>query len=240
MNTHTATTSPQIYARLAGFLYLLVVPLGIFGVFYVFPSLIVPGDAAATAQNLLTGEALFRLGIVSDMLATITMLLVVLVLRQLLKAVNQPVALLMVMLVIVGAAIALLNKVNQFAALLLLSSADYLAVFTPAQLQALAYLFLRLGSQGSTIAFVFWGLWLFPLGYLVFRSGFLPRILGLLLMVACVGYLIDCFASFLGYRVSIGMYAAGGEVLFILWLLIRGVNVAAWHNRVLAAQEGVR
>lgn len=237
MSTHTATTSPQVYARVAGFLYLLVVPLGIFGVIYVFPSLIVPGNAAATAQNLLTGEALFRLGIVSDMLAAINMLLVVLVLRQLLKPVNQPVALLMVMLVSVGAAIALLNKVNQFAALLLLNGAEYLAVFSPAQLQALAYLFLRLGSQGSTIAFVFWGLWLLPLGYLVFRSGFLPRILGLLLMFACFGYLIDCFATFLGYRVSVGMYAAGGEVLFILWLLIRGVNVEAWQNRVLASQE---
>jgi hypothetical protein len=225
MTTRTAETSPFLIARVAGFLYLLVIPLGIFGALYVPSKLIVPGNAAATARNLVASESLFRLGIVSDLLAPIVLILVVLALYQLLKPVNKTMALLMVMFVLVGAPMSMLNKLNQFAAIQLLSGADYLAVFTQEQLQALALLFLRLHNQASTIGFIFWGLWLFPLGYLVFKSGFFPRILGILLMIACVGYLTDSFATFLGYTVNVGVFAALGEVLFILWLLIKGLNV---------------
>lgn len=233
MTTRIAETSPFQIARVAGFLYLLVIPLGIFGALYVPSNLIVPGNAAATARNLVASESLFRLGIVSDLLAPIILILVVLALYQLLKPVNKTMALLMVMFVLVGAPMSMFNKLNQFAALQLLSGADYLTVFTPEQLQALALLFLRLHNQGSTIAFIFWGLWLFPLGYLVFKSGFFPRILGVLLMIACFGYLTDSFATFLGYTVNVGMFAALGEVLFILWLLIKGINVEQWKKRVL-------
>jgi hypothetical protein len=168
---------------------------------------------------------------VSDLLAALIMLFVVLVLYRLLKPVNSNVALLMLSLVLIAVSIAMLNKLNQFAALLLLSGADYLTAFTTDQLQTLAFLFLRLHSRGGNIAFIFWGLWLFPLGYLVFKSGFLPRILGILLMVACFGYVINSFAIFLGYTVNVGMFAALGEVLFILWLLIKGVNVEQWKKR---------
>ena len=222
-------------AKLAGFLYLLVIPLGIFGGLFVSSRLIVSGDAATTASNIIASESLFRLGIVSDLLAPIDMLLVGLVLYKLLKPVNKNIALLMVLFVLAGTSIAMLNKLNQFAALQLLTDADYLTGFTTEQLQALAFLFLRLHSRGSSIAFIFWGLWLFPLGYLVFQSGFLPKILGVLLMIACIGYLIDSFATFLGYDVSIGLFAAWGEILFILWLLIKGVNVEQWEQRALAS-----
>ena len=217
-------------ARLAGFLYLLVVPLGIFGSLYVPSRLIVSGDAAATANNLMASESLFRLGIVSDMLAPLVLIFVVLLLYKILKPVNKTMAWLMVIFLLLGASIATLNKLNQFAALQLLSGADYLKVFTTEQLQALALLFLRFHSRGGTIAAVFWGLWLFPMGYLVFKSGFFPKILGVLLMIACFGYLISSFATFLGYTVSIGLFAALGEVLFILWLLIKGVNVEKWEK----------
>ena len=233
MTTQTAETSPLMVARLAGFLYLLVIPLGIFGGLYVSSRVIVAGDAARTASNIIASESLFRLGIVSDLLAALMMLLVVLVLYPLLKPVNRNLALLMVTFVSVGTAISMLNKLNQFAALFLLSSSDYLTVFTADQLQALALLFLRLHSRGGTIAFIFWGLWLFPLGYLVFKSGFLPRILGVLLMIACFDYVINSFATILGYTVNIGRFAALGEVLFILWLLIKGVNVEQWKKRAL-------
>ncbi len=233
MTTHTAKTSPLTIARLAGFLYLLVVPLGIFGGLYVSSRLIVSGDAATTANNIIGSELLFRFGMLSDLLAALLMLLVVLVLYPLLKPVNRNVALLMVSFVLVGTAIATLNKLNQFAALFLLSGSDYLTVFTADQLQALALLFLRLHSRGGTIAFIFWGLWLFPLGYLVFKSGFLPRILGVLLMISCFGYVINSFATILGYTVNVGRFAALGEVLFILWLLIKGVNVEQWKKRAL-------
>lgn len=233
MTTRTAETSHLIYARVAGFLYLLTIPLGIFGALYVPSRLIVPGDAAATANKLMASESLFRLGIMSDLLAPIVLIFVVLVLYRLLKPVSKNMALLMVTFLLASVPIAMLNKLNQFAALLLLSGADYLTVFTTEQLQALALLFLRLHGQGSTIAFIFWGLWLFPLGYLVFRSGFLPRILGVLLMISCVGYLIDSFATFLGYRVSISLFTAWGELLFILWLLFKGENAEQWEKRAL-------
>jgi hypothetical protein len=219
-------------ARIAGLLYLMNVPLGIFGTLYVSSRLIVSGDAATTAKNLIASESLFRLGIVSNLLATIVMILVVLVLYRLLKPVNKTIALLMVMFVLIGAPISMLNKLNQFA-VLFLSGADYLTVFTTEQLQALVTLFLRLHNRGSNIAFIFWGLWLFPLGYLVFKSGFLPRILGILLMIACCGYVIDSFAILLGSHVGISMFAALGEVLFLLWLLIKGVNVEQWEKRAL-------
>jgi len=199
MTTRTAKTSPLLIARVAGFLYLLVVPLGIFSI--LTSRLVVPADAATTAKNIMGSELVFRLGIVSVLLATIVLILVVLVLYKLLKPVNKSMALLMVMFLLVGASIAMLTELNQFAALLLLSGADYLKVFTTEQLQALALLFLRLYDRGGDIAYIFWGLWLFPLGYLVFKSGFFPRILGVLLMISCFGYLIDSFAIFLGYSV---------------------------------------
>ncbi len=211
----------------------MVVPLGIFGSMYVPSKLIVFGNAATTAKNLIASEALFRLGIASDLLAGIVMLLVVLVLYGLLKPVNRNIALLMVIFLLAGVSIGMLNKLNQLAALLLLSGANDLTVFTTVQLQALALQFLRLHNQGSTIAYVFFGLWLFPLGYLVFKSGFLPRILGILLIVACFGFVIDSFAILLGSREIIGPFASAGEVLFLLWLLIKGVNVEQWEKRAL-------
>jgi hypothetical protein len=235
MINRTVETSPLIMARVAGLLYLLVVPLGIFGALYVPSKLIVLGDAATTAKNLMASESLFRLGIVSDLLAPIILILVVQLLYKLLQPINKNMALLMVSFVLTSASIAMLNKLNQFAALQLLGGADYLNVFTTEQLQALALLFLRLHNQGSTIGFIFWGLWLFPLGHLVFKSGFFPKLLGALLMIACCGYVIDSFATFLGYRLNIGMFAALGEVLFILWLLIKGVNTEQWKKRALTS-----
>ncbi len=219
-------------ARVAGFLYLMVIPLGIFGV-YTSSRLIVPGDAATTASNIMASELLFRFGLVVDLLTTIVMLLMVQVLFKLLKPINQNIAMLMVIFVLVGVPISMLNRLNKFAALLLLNGADYLTVFTTEQLQSLALTFLRLHSRGGDIAFIFWGLWLFPLGYLVFKSGFLPRILGVLLIISGFGYLVGSFSIFLGYEVSIGLYTALGEVLFILWLLIKGVNAEQWEKRAL-------
>ncbi len=155
----------------------------------------------------------------------------VLALYQLLKVVNKNMASLMVIFSLVAVPIAMLNELNNLAVLLLLSGAEYLKVFTTEQLQALVYLFLRLHSQGLNIAQIFWGLWLFPMGYLVFKSGFLPRILGVLLMIACFGYVIQSFAAFLGYNVSIIFFTGWGELLLLLWLLIKGVNVEQWKKR---------
>ncbi|UCC88411.1 MAG: DUF4386 domain-containing protein [Anaerolineales bacterium] len=233
----TAKTSPLFYARLAGILYLLEFPLGLFGMMYVPSTLIVPGDAATTANNIMTSGSLFRLSIVSALILQIINILLVLVLYKLLKPVSKNSALLMVVFFLVSAPIAMLNQLNQFAALPLVSGADYLRVFTPDQLQALLPLFLDLHEHGINIAGIFWGLWLFPMGYSVFKSGFLPRILGVLLVIGCLGYLIDSFAFFLfpDYGVEIAMFTGWGELIFPLWLVIKGVNVEKWEKRALEA-----
>jgi hypothetical protein len=219
--------SPLVLARVAGLLYLTVVPLGIFGVLYVPSSLIVPGDAATTAANIMASESLFRLGVVCHLLAPLFTLATALVLYRLLKPVGGIQSALMVLIVMLGVPIDLSGLANQFAALRFLGGADYLNVFTAEQLHALALFTLRYPGD---IATIFWGLWLLPLGYLVFRSGLFPKILGVLLMASCFMYLIDSFSSLLGYRVNIGMFGAVGEVLFILWLLIKGINAGQWEK----------
>jgi hypothetical protein len=221
-------------ARIAGLLYLTLVPLGFFGM-YVSSRLVVSGDAATTASNIMASERLFRIGIVSALLVQIVNIFVVLALYRLLKPVNKNMAMLMVIFLLLGVPIAMLNELNQFVVLLLLHSADYLTVFTADQLRALVPLFLNLHQLGISIAGIFWGLWLFPMGYLVFKSGYIPRILGIFLMIGCVGYLIDSFTIFLlpNYEVNIAIFTFWGEVLFPLWLLIKGVNVEQWKKRSL-------
>lgn len=234
MANHTAGASINRTARVAGFLYLLLLPLGIFGM-AVSSGLVAPGDAATTAKNILASESLFRLGIVIALLVQIINIFVVLALYKILKPVGKNMALLMVMFLLLGVPIAMLNELNQFAVLLLLQGTNYLTAFTAGQLQALVPLFLDLHQFGISIAGIFWGLWLFPMGYLVFKSGFLPRILGVLLIIGCFGYLIDSFAVFLlpNYKASIALFTFWGEVLLPLWLLIKGVNVEQWEKRAL-------
>ena len=224
-------------ARFAGFLYLIMIPLGLFGIMWV-SSLIVPGDAAITANNIMASESLFRLSIMSALILQTGHILLVLVLYKLLKAVNKNHALLMVIFMLVAVPIAMLNELNRLAVLLLLSGADYLTVFTADQLQALVPLFLGLHEHGINIAGIFWGLWLFPMGYLVFKSGYIPRILGVLLIIAGFGYLLDFFTFFLlpNFYATINQitqFTGWGELLLPLWLLIKGVNVEQWEKRAL-------
>ncbi|UCH63685.1 MAG: DUF4386 domain-containing protein [Fidelibacterota bacterium] len=227
--------SPKKTARIAGLLYLMMFPLGMFVMAYVHPKLIVPGDAATTANNIMASEGLFRLSIVSALIIQLINIFVVLVLYKLLKPVNKNLALLMVIFILIGVPIQMLNQLNHSAALLLLSGADYLTAFTADQLQALVPLFLDLHEHGINIAGIFWGLWLFPMGYLVFKSGYLPRILGLLLIIGGFGYLIEFVALFLfpNFDATIAWFTFWGEVLFPLWLLIRGVNVEQWEKRAI-------
>ncbi|SRR6266498_4582038 len=233
MTTRTAETSTLLRARVAGFLYLLANLPAPFALVYLPSKLIVRGDAAETANNILASESLFRLGIVGLLFNSIVNIFLVLALYQLLNVVNRNMATLMVIFMLVVVPIGMLNELNSLAILQLLSGADYLNVFTTGQLQALVYFFLRLHGQGLNIAEIFWGLWLFPMGYLVFTSGFLPRILGILLMIGCFGYVIESFAAFLGYNVSIIFFTGWGELLLLLWLLIKGVNVEGWEKRAL-------
>jgi hypothetical protein len=222
MNPSTAT------ARTAGFLYLILAVTGGFSMLYV-PSLIVPGNAAATANNIVAYESLFRLGVVSGLICQVVFVFLVLVLYQLFKGVNNTHAVLMVALVVAAVPVAFLNMLNQLAALHVLSGADYLRAFGTDQLNALVMLFLDLHSQGLLIVEIFWGLWLLPLGLLVLKARFMPGFIGVLLIVGFLGYLIDfltrlLFPSYTAIVSPIAGASKFGELAMILWLLIKGVK----------------
>lgn len=228
--------SPNKIARIAGVLYLALVPLGIFGILYVPASLIVPGDAAATAGNIMGNELLFRLSIVSALVVQLVNILLVLVLYRLLKPAGAKWAALMVVFFLVSVPIAMLNELSRLAVLSLLGGAGSATAFAAGQLQDWAVLFLDWHAQGIVIAQIFWGLWLFPMGWLIFRSGYLPKVLGILLMIGCLGYVADSFTAlaFPGFGVTFSEFTFLGEVLFPLWLLIKGVNIAEWEKKTRA------
>ncbi len=218
---------PQKTARVAAFVFLGIFLLGMFTELFIRPGMIVPGDAAATVQNIRASEALFRLSLVSDLVRLVLLMVLPLVLYRLLKPVNKNIASLMVIFALVSVPISMLNELNHFAVLLLSSGAGYFTAFKADQLNALVMFFLELRKYGTFIPQAL-SVWILLLGYLVFKSGFLPRILGILLMLAgfCYTVLAVLFFLFPNLDLTIpGLLAFIGESLFYLWLLIKGVNV---------------
>ncbi len=216
-------------AHRAGVLYFLFMIVAIVSEF-LLPKFMVYGDATATAGNITSAVSVYRLGILIGFITLVIFIFLVVVLYKLFKDVDKSKAMLMVLMVIVGVAVALANLLNKFAPLVLLSGADYLAVFTKAQLDALAYGFLRFHGSGAAVSSAFWGLWLFPFGILVIRSGFFPRILGILLLIAGFAYITGSVISIVlpDYmhiisRVLMPLYF--GEFPIIFWLLIKGAKV---------------
>jgi hypothetical protein len=215
--------------RFAGLLYVLASIIGFFAMEYVPGKLIVHGDAATTANNITASETLFRLGIAGELIGYAGFIFVALALYDLLKGVNPRHASLMVMLIVVSVPIAFLNELNSFAALALVRGADFLSIFEKPQRDALAMLFLNLHFYGFVVAEIFSGLWLFPLGLLVYRSRFLPRFLGVWLALAGFAWLILSLTSVLSprYQDKVFTYcqpAFFGEIAFMFWLLIKGVK----------------
>jgi len=215
--------------RFAGLLYLLGSIPGFFALLYVPGKLMVHGDPTATAHNITASETLYRLGIFADLAGQTIFIFVALALYHLLKGVNQRHALLMLILLLVSIPIAFLNELNSVAALSLARGADFLSVFDEPQRIALMRLFLNLRGAGFDVAGIFWGLWLYPLGLLVYRSGFIPRILGILLMVGCFAYLANSFTSLVlpQYEAAVSRWMSPiqlVEMLFMLWLLIMGAK----------------
>ena len=215
--------------RFAGLLYVLVSIPGVFALIYVPNRLIVHGNATATANNIAASETLFRLGIAAQLISQILFMWVALALYDLLKGVNRRHAAVMLTLIVVSIPIALLNEVNSIAALILVRGDEFLSVLEKSQREAQAMLFLNLHSHGLGIAAIFWGLWLFPLGLLVYRSGFLPRFLGVLLMANCFSYVVTTFTSLIvpqyGNIANRWMMPLQfGELLFMFWLLIMGAK----------------
>ncbi len=216
-------------ARIAGLLYLLTCIPAPFVLIYVPNTLIVRGNATATASRILASEWMMRLAIAGELIIAVAFLFAVLALYRLLVGVDKPLASLMVTLFALSIPISCLNALNNIAALILVRGADFLSVFTKPQLDALAMVFLRLHSSGLLVAQIFWGLWLFPFGILVYRSGFIPRVLGVLLILNGFAYPIQSFISFLLPQYAdvvsrITLPVLFGEAAIILWLLIRGVR----------------
>ena len=218
-------------ARIAGLLYLIVVLTGIFSLMYVPSKLIVRDNASVTFNNILESETLFRLGIVAGIICYTAFLILPIVLYQLLNQVNKTYAVGMVALAVISVPLSLVNLLNKVNVLTLIDKAQYLQVIEADELQAQVLLYLDFYNNGIKIASVFWGLWLLPFGYLVFKSGFLPKILGICLMAGCFGYLTNFIGGFLfqnyaglGIARFVSLPGSIGEIGICLWLLIIGIK----------------
>ncbi len=228
-------TSPRTLARIAGALYLGTSVLFVFAV-QVRGGIIKPGDAAATANNIRASATLFRVALVADLLSWVGFLLMAFALYHLFKHVNQLAAFATVILVAVMVTVGYLNGLNQYSALTIATSAKYTTGFGQAASNELVLLFTNIQSNGLDTQELFWGLWLFPLGYLVIKSSYLPKVLGVLLIIAGLSWTAEFFAIFLvpdlpGFASILGL----GELIFAVWLLVKGVNVHASEATVPAA-----
>ncbi len=216
-------------ARFIGLLYLILVIAGLFNLMYVPSKLIVKDDAAATAGNILTNQSLFRIDLAVGLVTTVVFLFVAILLYRMLKDVNPQYAALMVILVAISVAQSFVSYLLWMGTLEFVRSADYLSVFSQPQREALALFCLKLDSQGTYLSEMFWGLWLLPLGILVYRSGFLPRFVGVWLFINGVSYIVMCLIGLLApdsYFVvaKISIPAMLGELVLTLWLLMMGVK----------------
>jgi hypothetical protein len=227
MTNRIADISLRQAAIVAGVGLLIMAILAPFAEFFVRLSLIVPGDAAATAKNIMADESLFRIAICVYLIVAILDVVVAWALYVFLKPVNKSLSLLAAWFRVVYAAILAMVLLNLVTALHLLSGADYLSVFETDQLHAQAMLFLNAFDYGWSIGLAIFGLHLLVLGYVVFRSGYVPKLLGILLMIAGLGYLIDSFGKLLStnYNANIAMFTFIGEVLLIFWLFIKGARI---------------
>jgi hypothetical protein len=232
--------SPRLRARIAGGLWLMVIAGGVTA-FVIRSSLIVRGDAAATATNILASEASFRFAFAADLIAGLCYLGVTVLLYSLLKPVSRSLSLLAAFFGLAGVAIGSAISLTNLAALVLLRGEQYSSAFTSSQLQAMALMSLKFYVQGFYITMVFFGFQCFLMGCLIVRSTFLPRALGVLLAIGGSSYVISSFATFLspvfGARLSPFIVPAAllGEGSLTLWLLIKGVNAQRWNEQASTA-----
>jgi hypothetical protein len=223
-------SSTKATARLAGILYIVMGIPAWFSLMSIPSALYVHGNATATMHNIMNAEPLYRLGILSELVSQTIFIFLVLVFYDLFKDVDRKQARLMVTLVVVAVAIEFVNCVNLIAPLVVLSGADYLSVFSKPQLDALAFTFLKLRHSGLDVVGLLWGLWLVPLGVLVIKSRFIPRLLGVLVIAAGVAYVVGSVTAIIWpaqrdivSRFTLPMGGAG-ELLLVLWLLVIGAK----------------
>jgi hypothetical protein len=238
-----AGASARQLARIAGGLYLINIVGGAFAVGYVTAVIVVPGDAVATAHNIVAHELLYRLGLVAHLINLTCNIPLALIFYDLFKVVNRRLALLVVFFTLVGTAVECANLLSQFAPLIFLGGGHYLSVFTPEQLQALAYVPLDLQAIAYNIQQVIYAGYLLAAGYLVFRSTFLPRTIGALLAIGALCYLIYSFATFVAPEFAahlvpyIQVPSGVAELSLCLWLLVMGVNPERWKEQARKASE---
>lgn len=240
MENYEVQTSPQIYARIGGVLYLIIIVIGIFGEAFVRNRLIVSGDATATAERIIASEFLWRVSIAGELFMLTCAVALALIFYVLLRPVSRELALLAVFFNLVSIALEAANKLRLVATLFPLGNANYLRVFDPEQLDALAYLSIRLHGHGFGVSLIFFGCVCLVLGYLIFRSGYLPKFLGVLMQIAGLSYLTNSFALILSPALADRLFptillpAFVGEASLCLWLLAKGVNVSKWNARTIA------
>jgi hypothetical protein len=244
MTHRTAETSPLVYTRVAGLLYLIIAVCGFFSMMYIPSTILVPGDATATANNIVSSESLFRIGIVSDSVLFLSEIVLVAILYVLLKPVSTTLSLIAALSRLAMSVIQGINLLYNLTALLLLSGADYLKVFEADQLHGLVLLFLNAHSYGVLVWGASFGLHLLVLGYLLFKSRYVPRLLGVLLAINSLGYLTQSFGNILlpNYEAMVSTMSRVflgpgtiGELALIFWLLLKGVNVPKSDGRAPAS-----
>ncbi len=234
--TARSATSPQAYARAAGALYLVIIVFGIGAEVFIRGSLIVPGDAAATAANITTHEGLFRAGFAADSIMALADVALAVLLYVLLAPAGKTLALMAAAFRLTQTAVIGLNLLSYYSALLLLDGSEYAAAFDPAQLNALAALALDRHAHGYDLGLIFFGASCLLLGILIVRSGYLPKWLGGLVALAGVVYLAGSYTLFLAPDLAGAIQPAYAvplvaEIALCLWLLARGVDVERWRAR---------
>jgi hypothetical protein len=238
MANRTVESSPQAYARIGGALYLAIIVLGAFAEGFVADKLIVTGDAAATAHNIMASPMLWHLSVAGDLIVAICAVPLLWIEYLLLRPVNKQLVVLAVLFNLVSLAVEAVSKLFLLVVMPTLANGDYLKAFDPQQLQTLANLALKSHDIAFNIALIFFGCTCLVNGYLIFRSGYLPKLIGALMQVAGLSYLTACFAALFAPAVSdlispaILLPPLIGESSFCLWLLVKGVNVAKWNECV--------
>lgn len=233
-----AETSPQVYARIGGLAYLIIIVAGALGEMFIRNKIIVSGNAAATAHNIAASPMLWRIGIAGDLIMHVCDLVVAMVYYLLLRRVNKNLAMLSVLFGLVQTAVLVANKLNLLMPLFFLGNEDYLKAFDPHQLQALAYISVKAHGYGFGIGLIFFGFECIIDGYLIFKSGFLPRTLGVLILIAGLCYLTNSFAMIISPALADLLFPAILAPAFIaelsmsLWLLVKGVNIAKWQEQL--------
>lgn len=242
MANQSVENFPQRYARWGGVLYLAIIVLGAFAEGFVANKLVVSGDAAATAHNILASPGLWRFSVAGDLLVVLFAVPLLWIEYLLLRPVGKQLVLLAVLFNLVSLAVEAISKLFLLVVVPTLGTADYLRVFEPQQLEVLANLALRSHDIAFNIALIFFGFTCIVNGYLIFKSGYLPKFVGVLMQIAGLSYLTACFAALLApafadlITPAILLPPLVGESSFCLWLLVKGVNIVKWKERVAAAQ----